>query len=103
MSPNGSSDTEPFFSEDHAGEETGGDVCVEEKKKKKMVKCRLCGENVPDDVELQQLHEKWYHYQEVIDVSGENLGRGSEYLIIFISCQMERTLVKNSMVGLRMD
>ena len=71
MSPNGSSDTEPFFSEDHAGEETGGDVCVEEKKKKKMVKCRLCGENVPDDVELQQLHEKWYHYQEVIEIEEE--------------------------------
>ena len=71
-------------------------------KKMKKVKCKLCGENVPDDVELQQLHEKWYHYQEVIDVSGENLGRGSEYLIIVLSCQMERTLVKNSMVGLRM-
>ena len=43
----------------------------EEKKKKKMMKCRLCGENVPDDVELQQLHEKWYHYQEVIEIEEE--------------------------------
>ena len=67
-----------------------------------MLKCKLCGENVPDDVVLLQQHKEWYHYQEVIDVSGENLGRGSEYLIIVLSCQMERTLVKNSMVGLRM-
>ena len=53
------------MSDDGAGEATGGDVCVEEKKKKK---CRLCGENVPDDVVLQQQHEQWYHYQEVIDL-----------------------------------
>ena len=33
-----------------------------------MLKCKLCGENVPDDVVLQQQHEESYHYQEVIDL-----------------------------------
>ena len=43
-------------------------VCIEDKKKK-MMKCKLCGKDVPGDLELQHLHKELHHFHEVIELN----------------------------------
>ena len=33
-----------------------------------MMKCKLCGEDVPGDLELQHLHQELHHSHEVIEL-----------------------------------